>query len=265
MSSRRADEVRKRIAKRKMERNGEHKESSVVIPIQTKLQTVTEEEKFGLPAPDLLTSYESVPEQLNEKGHPLFKSSLFMLKLLLSACLVLFTAIAFKNHSPFFDKAKTVISSNLEKEFQFAAVSAWYQKQFGHPLAFFQGNNQESSGEQQQYAVPATGKVLESFKDNGQGIMVETDKTAVDAMNEGIVVSAGESPGTGLTLVLQHADGSETWYGHLGKINVSLYDFVKTGKEIGSIKEGSNNKGTYYFAIKKGERFIDPIQVINFE
>ncbi|MCD7032928.1 M23 family metallopeptidase [Metabacillus sp. GX 13764] len=261
MPSRRAEEVRRRIAKRRRERlelTGGLEEK----PQKPVRSVLTEEEKFGFP--ELPASYEAEPVTEQKPGHPLFKSNLFMLKLLLSACLVLFAAITFKNQSPVLDNARTFITSNMEKEFQFAAVSSWYQKQFGQPLAFFQQNEKDSSTPKQ-YAVPASGKVLESFKDNGQGIMVETNKPAVDAMNEGIVISAGENPETGLTVVLQHADGSESWYGHLTQIDVSLYDFVKTGKEIGSIKEGANKKGTYYFAIKKGERFIDPIQVISFD
>lgn len=67
--------------------------------------------------------------------------------------------------------------------------------------------------------------------------------------------------------MIQHADGSETWYGHLGTISVKLYDFVEMGKEVGTAQASDEDeqKGLFYFAIKQGDQFIDPIQVISFE
>ncbi|MCY8252128.1 stage IV sporulation protein FA, partial [Bacillus inaquosorum] len=48
-------------------------------------------------------------------------------------------------------------------------------------------------------------------------------------------------------------------------VDVALYDFVDKGKKLGSIKLDDHNKGVYYFAMKDGDKFIDPIQVISFE
>ncbi|WP_273128777.1 M23 family metallopeptidase [Bacillus weihaiensis] len=263
--SHRADEVRKRIAKRKRERGimpPKHTESR-----QTSLFMSDEERHGGLYTPP---SYEAGPGN-NQSGHPLFRTEVFMFKVLCSAVLVLVTAIVFKNGSPMFNQAKSAITYSLEEEFQFAAVSTWYRDQFGEPLALFNFNdNGEKQTEEEptkmaQLAVPASGKVLESFQDNGQGIMVETNKPSVEAISEGTIVEASEKPDTGLTIVLMHADGTKSWYGNLNKINVALYDFVEKGTELGKTKLSDENKGTYYFAIKKGDVFIDPIQVIQFE
>jgi len=262
--SHRADEVRKRIAKRKREKglsNGNSHE-----PSRTSLFISDEERYGGIYSPP---TYEGGPGKSNG-GHPLFRTEVFMFKILFSAILVLVTAIVFKNGAPMFDQAKSVINYSLEEEFQFAAVSKWYQDQFGEPLALFQPKDEnktetENDTQMVQLAVPASGKVLESFKDNGQGIMVETNRPSVEAMNEGIIIEAGEKGQTGLTIVLQHADGTKSWYGNLDKVDVALYDYVEKGKELGKIKLSENQKGTYYFAIKKGDAFIDPIQVIQFE
>lgn len=260
--SHRADEVRKRIAKRKREKGFSNDKE---VSKQTSL-FLGDEEKYGVYSPP---TYEAGPG--NDKGgHPLFSTEVFIFKLLLSAVIVLIAAIAFKNGAPIFNEVRSAITYSLEEEFQFAAVSKWYEEQFGEPLALFEPKAEESENSQNangsdQLAAPASGKVLESFEDNGQGIMVETDLPSVEAMNEGIIIEAGEKADTGLTIVLQHADGTKSWYGNLDKIDVALYDFVEKGKELGKIKLSENQKGTYYFAIKKGDDFIDPNQVIQFE
>lgn len=260
--SHRADEIRKRIAKRKREKGLSNDNE---MSNRTSL-FLSDEEKYGVYSPP---TFEGGPD--NGKGeHPLFRTEVFMFKLLLSAVVVLVTAIMFKNGAPMFDQAKSAITYSLEEEFQFAAVSDWYRDQFGEPLALFNPkmnkNIEDGNGTQTaQLAVPATGRVLETFEDNGQGIMVETDLPSVEAMNEGIIIDVGEKSETGLTIVLQHGDGTESWYGNLEKVEVALYDFVEKGKELGKTKLNEKQKGTYYFAIKKGDDFIDPNQVIQFE
>ncbi|MBM7605754.1 stage IV sporulation protein FA [Metabacillus crassostreae] len=261
--SHRADEIRKRIAKRKRERGTSSEQD---YSKRTSLFMSDEERHGGFYAPP---NYDMGPNK-NQSGHPLFRTEVFIFKVLLSAVLILVTAIVFKNGSPMFDQAKSVITYSLEEEFQFAAVSTWYRDQFGEPLALFNTNKETSDvvdekTQTAQLAVPASGKILESFKDNGQGIMVETNKPTVEAMNEGIIIEASEKAETGLTIVVMHADGTKSWYGNLDKVNVALYDFVKKGTELGKIKLSEKQKGTYYFAIKKGDAFIDPIQVIKFE
>jgi stage IV sporulation protein FA len=99
-------------------------------------------------------------------------------------------------------------------------------------------------------------------------VMIETTSNAkVEAMNEGIVTFAGTKEKLGKTVIIQHADGSESWYGNLGAISVKLYDFVETGKQVGTAMASADDqtKGVFYFAIKQGDHFIDPIQVISFE
>lgn len=252
--NRRAQEIRKRIEKRRKER--QHFGTT-----HQELWAITDEERYGQP----VVTYDRYP--FDEEKHPIFNKETFILKMLLSACLVLVTAILFKNPSDSLEPARQFVKNTMEKEFQFAAVSKWYEKQFGEPLALIPTEKQTKTMPKQ-YAVPASGRVLESFKKNGQGVMVETASNAkVEAVNEGIVIFAGTKEKLGKTVIIQHADGSESWYGNLGTIAVKLYDFVETGKEVGTAMTNSHDqtKAVFYFAIKQGNHFIDPIQVISFE
>ena len=118
-----------------------------------------------------------------------------------------------------------------------------------------------------QYALPASGKILEEFGENGERITIEIGKDApIEAMNEGLVIFVGQKEGFGNTVVIQHADKSESWYGNLSEINVTLYEYIEKGTPVGkaTVPENGTN-GSFYFAIKEGEKFVDPVQVIQFE
>ncbi|HZG60687.1 MAG TPA: M23 family metallopeptidase [Anoxybacillus sp.] len=251
----RADEIRKRIARRKRQRQIHYQQ-----PRQAFFE-LADEEKYGGHSVITYDSYS------NKDSHPLLRKEIFLLKTFLSVCLVLITAILFKNSSSHLEPIRSFVKSTMEQEFQFAAVSEWYEQQFGKPLALLPTENEQENNEGIQYAVPAFGRVLESFDVNGQGVMVETGiEASVEAMNEGIVIFAGTKDKIGKTVIIQHADGTESWYGNLGKISVKLYDFVEMKKEVGkAMNNADNTKGVFYFAIKQGEQFIDPIQVISFE
>ncbi|CAN7303729.1 peptidoglycan DD-metalloendopeptidase family protein [Rossellomorea sp. LjRoot5] len=255
----RADEIRKRIAKRKkMGGAGSGGDPSYFLP--------TDEERYGM---ETQTSFEGGPPP--EGVHPLFKKETFMLKILGAGIMVLVTAIMFKSPTPSFNDARSVVMKMMDTEFQFAAISTWYEDQFGKPLALLPASNsgKESASEQSaEYARPASGKIVENFKTNGQGIMLQTvlDED-VTAMKGGLVLFAGKKEELGNTVVIQHADKSESWYGNLESIDVKQYESIKKGSLVGKVSSSSQNEATgeFYFAIKMGDEFIDPIQVMSFD
>lgn len=254
----RADDIRKRIAKRQRERERMTKD------FNNRFFVAEDEEKYGF---EKFSSYEGGP---GEDGHPLFNKEIFLFKILASACLVLLVAILFRNGADSLQPIKNFVSKSMEQDFQFTAVSDWYENQFGKPLALLPIENKDDSENidvTQEYALPAAARILEDFGENGQRITIETEKdAAVTAMSEGRVRYVGEEEGFGKTVIIQHADKSESWYGNLESIDVSLYEFIKKGTKVGVAADaGEGTKGTFYFAIKKGDDFIDPIQVIQFD
>ena len=253
----RADDVRKNIARRKKSRD-----TNKTTPSRS-LLLAEDEELHGF---ERMPTYEAGP---GEGEHPLFRKEAFFMKLLASAILVLVVAILFRNPAATFEPARSFVKSTMEKDFQFAVVSDWYEGKFGKPLALFPlpNESEKKAVNGDHYALPASGKILEDFEVNGQRITIETGKGAeVEAMNEGIVEYVGNQDGFGKTVIIQHSDKSETWYGNLQEISVSLYDYIDKGKKVGTVANSpTETKGAFYFAIKKGDDFIDPIQVIQFE
>ncbi len=253
-----ADEIRRRIAKRKRgkETAGKSHEHQLLLP--------GDEESYGY-------NYTTPSE---DGGHPLFKKEVFFFKILASILLFLVVAIMFRSHAPALEPAKNFIVKIMDKEFKFAVVSKWYEDKFGKPLALlpFSEHDQAGNGqkeEAQKGAVPVTGRILENFEKNGQGIMIETGKgTPVQTIKDGFVHFAGVKEGLGKTVIVEHYDGTETWYGNLDNIKVNIYDTIEKRSVVGTVSASSGEdktKGQYYFAVKKGDDFIDPIKVIRFE
>ncbi|PLT32404.1 M23 family metallopeptidase [Bacillus sp. V5-8f] len=249
----RRKEIQNRIAKRRKQNNKRMNDPWMLVE---------NEERYGFES----TAYEGT----SEKDHPLFKKEYFYFKAMAALCLFLLIAVMFKHPSPKLDKARSYVEDAMTTEFQFASVSNWYEEKFGKPIAFLpedtipQGADEELDIE---YALPATAKITESFESNGEGIILETGAEAkVEAMNQGVVIFAGSKEGLGKTIVIQHGDKSESWYGQLASVDVKLYQSVTKGREIGKVKKSEDGtKGTFYLAIKKGDSFIDPKKVIPFE
>ncbi|QHA92755.1 M23 family metallopeptidase [Bacillus sp. N1-1] len=217
-------------------------------------------------------SHDHMPTFTNQnvemKIHPLFNKQSFLMRAMIAACLFLGAGILFKAESDRLVPAQDYVNDMMAEEFQFASVKEWYEGNFGNPVALFPTSPEtNSNSESPVYALPASGKVLENFETTGKGIMVETVlSSGVEAIDAGVVTYAGDKEGIGQTVVLQHTDGSESWYGMLDSIDVSLYDFVQTKDQLGSVSNSEDGKtGTFYFAIKKNEAFIDPLQVVPIE
>ena len=255
------EEIRRRIAKRKQIKGT----SSPKRP-ERQIAWPGDEEKYGF---NPLSSESGH----GGDGHPLFKKEVFFFKVLASILLFLTIAILFRNHSASFEPARDMVMKSMDKDFKFATVSKWYEDKFGKPLALLPFTEKKETGSktvvQEEYDVPVSGKILENFEKNGQGIMIETEKGAsVKAVKEGLVEFAGVKEGLGKTIIIQHPDKTESWYGNLADVNVSLYEYVEKAKIVGTVSDTTSDekaKGKYYFAIKKGDDFIDPIQVIRLE
>lgn len=209
-----------------------------------------------------------------EEGHPLFKKEVFFFKILASILLFLVVAILSRNQTATFEPVKEFVVKQMDLDFKFATVSNWYEDKFGKPLALLPFTEEDQAGKKtivkdQNFSVPAMGKILENFEKNGQGIMIETGKgAAVQSIDDGFVTFVGIKDGIGKTVVIQHPDGSQTWYGNLEEVKVNKYDHIDKRTVVGTVSASTGEdktKGKYYFAIKKDDNFIDPIQVIRFE
>jgi stage IV sporulation protein FA len=231
--------------------------------------------KVGQKSSDSNYPYVSTPNRnpySSEKmGSERSISSGFLMRILGAICLFLLVGVLFKSQASELDGVRNFVKQTFENEFQFTQVSAWYEEQFGKPLALLPAIDDPKEADENinvkaVYALPAT--VTQSFEDNGKGILLETGSNSdVVAVNAGQVTYIGEKENLGKTIIIQHSDGSETWYGMLESINkdVKIYDVVEKGASIGKVSKSEENTGQFYFAVKKDDSFIDPLQVVNFD
>ena len=262
MGSRSSSEVRKRIAERRRNRerlitDGKRKE----IP---NWPDIEEDKEWG--SEHVLVYEEGINQHTKP---PLINKEWIIFRILASVCLVLCMAIIYRTSAPWTQTARTALDDVYQKEFQFASVSNWFEDTIGKPLAFLPKDTIKGNGpaSDSHFATPATGKIMQSFVKDGQGVLIKTsNSTSVDTIKEGVVIYAGEKETYGKTVIVQHPDKSESWYAHLQEVNVSLYEEIKKGAKIGKVSPSDEpDKGQFYFALKANGKFIDPNEVISFE
>lgn len=202
-----------------------------------------------------------------ESDHPLFRKEYFLFKILASIALFLIVSVIFKHPSQQLDSTRNYVTKTMNQDFQFASISSWYESTFGKPIAFLPQKEETTETVEEPYALPASAKITQTFETNGEGIIVETGKgSKAEAINDGLVIFAGTKKGIGKTIIIQHKNKSESWYGQLESFDVAPYELVKKGKPIGQVTRSEDgSKGTFYLAIKENGEFIDPKKVISFE
>ncbi|WP_340081994.1 M23 family metallopeptidase [Terribacillus sp. FSL K6-0262] len=240
--------VRKGIAERKR-RKGEQIQKGMADTVRS--FTVDEEESHGFPSSP---KYDPPSPQDNSKF-----ASRFMFRLILSASLFFGTAIYLQANHPFIEKTKGTVLTALTEEFPFATVNSWYQERFGDPVALSPGSDGDAAAEGQ--AMPVNGTVVQPFEESKEGILIESERqTDVVAVDEGIVIFAGNDKETGKTIILQHADKSKSIYGHLDAIEVNQYQRIDTNEKIGEFVPNEQNAQSVYFAIQQGNKYLNPMQ-----
>jgi len=97
-----------------------------------------------------------------------------------------------------------------------------------------------------------------------QGIDISTEKgQPIYATADGVVDSAAYSGDYGNLVVLKHAFGLATRFGHLSKFNVSPGQDVKRGDIIGYVGSTGRSTGSHlHYEILVNGRLINPLQLL---
>ncbi|MFW5733488.1 MAG: peptidoglycan DD-metalloendopeptidase family protein [Oceanidesulfovibrio sp.] len=93
-----------------------------------------------------------------------------------------------------------------------------------------------------------------------QGVDYQAPQGApVRACWDGEVVFAGERPGYGNIVVLEHQGGWRSFYGHADGLDVSRGDVVQAGRKIASVGSTGRSTGPHlHFEIRHGGQAFDP-------
>ncbi|CAI6082801.1 hypothetical protein PAECIP112173_03684 [Paenibacillus sp. JJ-100] len=169
---------------------------------------------------------------------------------------------------------KTVIADVLHNDMDFAAAAAWYEKNFGGTPSFLPvlGHTTDvvnGTGVRQLLQKPVSGTVVQPFALSMKGIEIVPDTAVAGGLVQVVSSGAGRvievlgDPSSGYTVVIQHTGKMTAVYGRMNNNDVQVNDWVEAGDAVGSLKSGDDkNPATLYFAIKEGEEYVDPAEVV---
>lgn len=243
------DGIKKRKQQRlKLERNDPKESPSMMM---------SEEEKHGFDMP-FYNPTSKIPTYKQNKR----KSGNVLRQVTLSVALFLFCALMFKTNLIPFQGAQLWAEDALTEEFPFAKVHHWYEETLGVPLTLTPKVPNVPSDTNTLSSMPIHGEVVETFANNGKGVMISPDEeTNVHSWKQGVVIFAGNDKSTDKTVLIQHSDGSKSTYGMLSTIDVHLYELVGINDRIGTFNP-SENQSVAYFSIEKDKQFIDPSEIM---
>ncbi len=158
------------------------------------------------------------------------------------------------------------IAEAVTRDFDFVAVSSWYEERFASSPSFLPAFASQwlgfSAKSQEEEWGTLVGQVVKPFSPQHQGVLLKAATGGtVTAVGTGWVVDVTERPGLGPTVVVQHPRGKQTWYANLRDVNVAKEDWVYSGDVIG--RAGSD--GQWFLAVRQGNVFIDPMSVLAIE
>jgi len=105
---------------------------------------------------------------------------------------------------------------------------------------------------------------VQNFWHHHDGIDLDVPEgTIVHAAAGGEVIYYGEQQGYGNVLIIEHADGYITMYGHLSSALVAAGRYVEMGQEIAlSGNTGISSGPHLHFEVRNGEFPIDPLRYL---
>lgn len=124
--------------------------------------------------------------------------------------------------------------------------------------------NQQSTALDFDCSAPVQGTLSMPFGQNGYAFHYGIDLAAargtdITAFADGTVSETGFDPSLGNYVVLSHAGGYSTLYGHCGSIAVSEGDSVAMGEKIAETGASGRATGSLlHFELRNGETYLDP-------
>lgn len=174
------------------------------------------------------------------------KILIFFSKILFCVILVLIILICIKSSSEFKTNFyKYVFETNIS----FAQINKIYEKYAGSSLPFkdlFIKDVEPVFNENLVYEEKS--KYLDGVK------LQVNSNYLVPNLKDGIVIFVGEKENYGYTIIISQVDGIDVWYSNIENPALELYDNVKQGSLVGTVKNG------YFYLVFKKDG-----QVLNYE
>jgi len=124
------------------------------------------------------------------------------------------------------------------------------------------------------FLYPVSGRILTGFGesiDSLTGIGFESEGldlyaaegTLVKASRGGTVILTGNHSSYGLYVMMSHAGGWKSFYGHLSRVDVAPGDKIESGTSLGLTgRSGTARSPRLYFALIRNDKSVDPLDYL---
>ena len=117
-----------------------------------------------------------------------------------------------------------------------------------------------------EFRWPVKGRIIQNFGRNSDGINISVPEgTEVKAAEDGVVAYAGsELKGYGNLILIRHANGYVTAYGHAKELDVKKGETVRRGQTIATAGQTGNvTSPQVLFEVRKGAAPVDPTRYLS--
>jgi stage IV sporulation protein FA len=182
----------------------------------------------------------------------------------------------FQVNIPWTEKARGFIAQALSEEMNFGAVAVWYEETFHGAPSFIPifGNSDASATKVNTsniLYVPVNGTIVAPFTEESKGVRIAAKTEAgtqvvIKSMEAGQIKEVSQTSKEGISVTIQHANQTVSIYSGLEEVMVKQNDWVQGGQQVGVLSATADEPTSQlYFAIKKGNQYIDPTEVISFD
>lgn len=123
-----------------------------------------------------------------------------------------------------------------------------------------------------EFSPPTVGKVFSKYgirrraHHNGVDVPLKVGEPLKSIFDGKVRYAQYNSGGYGYLVIVRHANGLESWYAHLTKLNVNVNDNVKAGQIIGFSGNTGRSRGPHlHFELRYCDQTFDPEFLIDFE
>ncbi|WP_177239638.1 M23 family metallopeptidase [Thermoactinomyces sp. DSM 45891] len=203
----------------------------------------------------------------NKKEKKRNKPVKFLVQMVIAATLFLGTTLAVQHQT----KVGQMLTSALQHNMDVSTIAKLIDQVVGENatvLPAFVGTflEQAKPGDQlgTSWQVPSKGRVFLPYTSERKGMVLQlVQNEQVHVARDGWVSFVGTKEGLGQTVIVEHEDGSESWYGFLDRPTIKAKAAMKKGDVIGKA-EDKQGQSFLYFAIQKQNTWLDPTKVISF-
>lgn len=165
------------------------------------------------------------------------------------------------------DSAREVMT----RDFNFSGVADWYEARFGSLPTLLPSIPEphvpvSTKQEAPVWKLPSSWKVVKMYEPTSGKLVLATGSAEQVTIGEtGWVTFVGEKPGFHTTVVVRLTGEREIWFGNLDGVNVTKDEVLQAGHAIGTARAANEKTRHLYLAVRSGEQFVNPLDVIPFE